>query len=227
MAPEAGVRALLHECFMAWQVPAESLVTEVHKMIQSAMIDRVTAASEQVKDPFLGQDAQRACISYLEARRDATSGLIQSTLAAEAGFPSTPAFLELRSRLMQQPALEKATREPEKIETEPAEAAANQIRAEPNVGSETEPVSAPARPKPLNSYYVGWLEKKSRRGRWQRRWVVLNNALRQVWYSHKPDAMETKGLVDLSKAQALPGEQIFGDGPSTLSGFVRLFGDTV
>ena len=49
-----------------------------------------------------------------------------------------------------------------------------------------------------NEFYMGWLEKKSRRGVWQRRWFALSVRQQKLWYFGSPEETPARGFMEIS-----------------------------
>ncbi|KDD75532.1 hypothetical protein H632_c635p0, partial [Helicosporidium sp. ATCC 50920] len=170
--PEEGVRALLRACLGQWQIPAEALVQAVMEELIQALAAGVDACCPCSAPEGLLEDMHAVCRSVAASCASHTVQLIRNILDAEARFPATASFLDLRSA----------------------------FAAHPGVGAPP----APLYPHSLHRYFMGWLLKRSRRGRWQRRWFVLSPLMGLLWYMHDPRDRWARATMTLRDGLLLP-----------------------
>jgi hypothetical protein len=103
-------------------------------------------------------------------KRDAAVSLLKRCLTAEADFPSSESFSDLRSRMklgVFSATAQESNAPPEQL---PMEAA------------KTPELPATPEEQAWSEFFMGWLDKMSRKGVWQRRWFALSVHQQRLWY---------------------------------------------
>ncbi|GAB4816717.1 hypothetical protein N2152v2_003763 [Parachlorella kessleri] len=162
-----------------------------------------TVASQQMLLEWLASRAKQSIKGWQEATWDK----LEALLMAEACLPTPTHFKSLKEQLQRllldrqrQAALPAAgataallgegsgNQEGAVLGT----AEANQIGKPPAV-----PV-ATAQEDSYQLYFMGWLDKLSRRGKWQKRWFVLDGEQRCLYYFGSPEETPARAVVKLT-----------------------------
>jgi len=159
--------------------------------------------------------------------RDQTWDQISRNLHAEAEFPAPERFAILKARLQQllgAAATKRAARLAAEHKRQLAASLGYSLDALPEpAGTNAAPKIPPTDVSSFTSaaapaaavqddipswseFYMGWLDKKSRRGVWQRRWFALSVRQQRLWYFGHPEEQPARGTVDLKGAMVLADE---------------------
>lgn len=233
LAPEDGVRGLLRESLLLYKEPLKEKLEGVYE----AIIAAVRAAGDKMKEEEREKrNADRkkgivraaednldelmidTAIQTISSWRDATAVQLMTNLHAEAEFPSRDSFERLRRRLdelMHASQMKKKQAIVEEYKRLLAlslrELYGNNSNApESKDLSIVTPITnkAPA----WSEFYMGWLQKRSRRGIWQRRWVVLSVRLQRAWWYGHPEEEFARGTIDIKGGRVIDVHEGLQDG---------------
>lgn len=200
---------------------ALSLVLQEAKILQ-------TPGNESLK-----QLMEEQALDSIEAWRSSTWQQLSANLHAEHEFPAPERFRGLKSsidRLLEHEANAQAERLVEHyrnmIDVAMKRMSVSDLRRR-ELASHALPVSAvtangkPSQPVPIGEFYMGWLEKKNRFGKWQRRWVVLSPEKRKLYYFAHPEENPARGAASLIGCHVFP--EVFEDGEFDEMAFKLVF----
>ena len=226
-APEAGLRALIRHCLQLYEPSLRETCNAAAKVISSA----ASAASERGGlnvDEFLKELLLEKALEVVELWKQDTLKQLAGNLHAEAEFPAPERFMKLRCRLeelLQEGARRKLLQKIETLKRQLEDATAelegrhspqtsrSQSRAAHQSLAKGLPISRTmsssrnngSEPHRWAEYFMGWIDKRSRRGTWQRRWVVISPVQQRLWYFGDPEEQPARGSASLKGAEVQDG----------------------
>ena len=228
-APEDGIRGMIREGIAAYYAPLQGILKDVHDLTLSALEMSLEEATtlQAPGNETLKQVMEDQAVESINSWRDSTWQQLSANLHAEHEFPAPQTFRRLKSSidsLLEHEANAQAERLIEHyrnmIDVAMKRMSMSDLRrrelsshALPGalVGEGGEGGKGVAgKPPAVGEFYMGWLEKKNRFGKWQRRWVVLSPEKRRLYYFAQPEEDHARGAATLVGCHVFP--EVFEDG---------------
>ena len=225
-APEDGIRGMIKEGIAAYYAPLQGILNDVHDLTLSAFEMSMEEATilQAPGNETLKQLMEDQAVDSISSWRDSTWQQLSANLHAEHEFPAPETFRRLKSsidRLLEHEANAQAERLVEHyrnmIDVAMKRMSMSDLRRR-ELSSHALPAAlvagggkgVAATPPAIGEFYMGWLEKKSRFGKWQRRWVVLSPEKRRLYYFAQPEEGHARGAATLVGCHVFP--EVFEDG---------------
>jgi hypothetical protein len=218
VAPEEGVRGLLRQTLELFAAPLQRSLDEAHAATVAAAEEgmaraRVSSGGGAAADEVLRAQLLGAARDVLAGWRAQTWDQLARNLHAEAEFPAPERFAALKARLealcrrdeaaraaRQVAALQLALQASRSAAALAGDDAGGERAASPRAqlpGGVKAPLQAPG----WQEFYMGWLDKRSRGGRWQRRWFALSVRQQRMWYFRHPEEQPARAVASLAGAE--------------------------
>jgi hypothetical protein len=221
-APEEGVRGMIRESITLYYAPLKLILDDVDGITREACamaFEECTMLNTPANEGLKQLMEQQAYESIDEWKMTTWEQLARN-LHAEVEFPAPERFRALRSsidRLLEQEAMMQAERlvqhyqnmiqismkslslrQSDIVAMRRDEIGSHAILTSHNI-AQTEDVVVPHA-----EFYMGWLEKKNRFGRWQRRWFVISAEKKRLWYFSHPEEQPARGAASLVGCSIFP-----------------------
>ena len=235
-APEAGLRALIRECLHLYEPSLRDTCESASKIISTAAKAAFEKSAKDI-DLYLRELMLEKSLYVIDMWKEDTLKLVLGNLHAEAEFPSPERFSKLRRRLqelLQEETKQALLRKIEELKRQIHEATIQlqEIDKEQRLlsqSSETQrslmkglPVShaimsqrqaTTQSSEVYSQYFMGWIDKRSRKGTWQRRWVAISSVQQRIWYFGAPQEQPARG------AGSLQGALLYIDGNTPITDY--------
>ena len=220
-APEEGVRGMIRESITLYYAPLKLILDDVDGITREACamaFEECTILNTPANEGLKQLMEQQAYESIDEWKMTTWEQLARN-LHAEVEFPAPERFRALRSsidRLLEQEAMMQAERLVHhyqnmiQISMKSLSLRQSDIVAmrRDEIGSHAILTSHHADTEevvvPHAEFYMGWLEKKNRFGRWQRRWFVISAEKKRLWYFSHPEEQPARGAASLVGCSIFP-----------------------
>ena len=236
-APEEGIRGMIKEGIAAYYAPLQGILDDVHDLTLSAFELSLEEATtlQAPGNETLRQLMEDQAIESIKSWRDSTWQQLSANLHAEHEFPAPQTFRRLKSsidslleheanaqaerliehyRNMIDVAMKRMSMSDVRRRELSSHALSGTLIAEGGKGDA-------AKPPAIGEFYMGWLEKKSRFGKWQRRWIVLSPEKRRLYYFAHPEEDHARGAATLVGCHVFP--EVFEDGKYDEMAFKLVF----
>eukprot|EP00899_Mesostigma_viride_P016592 jgi/Mesvir1/24934/Mv16911-RA.2 len=225
VSPERGLLQLIRSTIQLMKEPAQVVVTKVFLILKDLVSASADSISQLANFPTCKQQLIHLAVATLEENRAACEQLVCALVEMQCAYISVKFFrkrtlqrereAEARAREVEQRRMQMqlATSQAANEARDPFEEmaptpSASSMRSNsftlpsgaPNAS--TAPVVAaatvpPNMPNPKN-VKMGFMKKRSPPSTsWNRRWFVLNEATRKLFYFAKPEETEPRGIIDL------------------------------
>lgn len=202
LAPEDGVRGLLQASMLLFEPPLQHILESVHSAtVQAAISALQDCTILKPDDPLIACQAEQTvhallldqATSTLKQWKEQTWEQLQRNLRAESSFPAPSRFASLKlalTALLTEEASQRARKRDMEHKIMFGEAPA-EINA-------CEAPKAILKKKNTSEFFMGWMEKRNRRGCWQKRWFVLSSKQKRLWYFKRPEEQPARAVVCLN-----------------------------
>ncbi|KAI8104013.1 hypothetical protein M9435_006539 [Picochlorum sp. BPE23] len=230
-APEEGVRGMIRELITLYYAPLKRVLDDVHGITCKAA-ELAMEECELLKAPSnegLKQLMEEQAYESIDDWKDRTWDQLSRNLHAEVEFPDPQRFRNLREAI--DDLLEEESRKQterlinhyqnmiqismKNLKLQHADIVAMKRDSLSSHAVNLEARSVAAEPLACAQFYMGWLEKKNRFGRWQRRWVVLSAEKKRLWYFAHPEEQPARGAASLVGCSVFP--DVHEDGANELT----------
>ena len=203
LAPEPAIRKLIKQALDQYRPPAREAVKEVARVLTAACeaaLEDLKAREWDADYPKLAYRLREMCVDSIDAWSKEAGAMVEGVVQMEQDMPSYAYFRNIaRDRAL------------------PGGAAADARLAAG--GAEYADLAK-------KEYLMGFLEKRDFvRQRWQRRWCVLSEDKKQLYYFGHPNDRKPRAVVDLAKAVLLSDvktPRALKDGPAGAQLTLRL-----
>lgn len=209
-APEEGVRGMIRESITMYYGPLKEILSNVHTITKEACAmameecELLQAPGNEALKQIMEDQAYQAIDSW----KTTTWDQLARNLHAEVEFPAPERFRSLRTsidQLLQHEAMMQAQRLVQhyqnmiEISMKSLALGGKDIAAMRRDELTSHAISPGVMKEPIAmaEFYMGWLEKKNRFGRWQRRWFVISAAKKRMWYFAHPEEQPARGAASL------------------------------
>lgn len=239
-APEEGVRGMIRELITLYYDPLKRVLDDVHGITRKAA-ELAMEECELLKAPRnegLKQLMEEQAYESIDEWKDKTWDQLSRNLHAEVEFPDPQRFQSLRraiDTLLEEESRKQTERlinhyqnmiqiSMKSLKLQHADIVAMKRESLSSHTINLEARSVAAEPLACAQFYMGWLEKKNRFGRWQRRWVVLSAEKKRLWYFAHPEEQPARGAASLVGCSVFP--DLHEDGANELTFRVSFAEDT-
>ena len=209
-APEEGVRGMIRESITMYYGPLKQILSDVHTITREACAMALEECQllQAPGNEALKQLMEEQAYDAIDCWKTITWDQLARNLHAEVEFPAPERFRSLRAsidRLLQHEAMMQAQRLVQhyqnmiEISMKSLALGGNDIAAmrRNELTSHAINPSLTKEPIAMAEFYMGWLEKRNRFGRWQRRWFVVSAAKKRLWYFAHPEEQPARGAASL------------------------------
>ena len=209
-APEEGVRGMIRESITMYYDPLKQILSDVHKITREACSISIEECQlmQAPGNEALKQLLEEQAYDAIDCWKTTTWDQLARNLHAEVEFPAPERFRSLRAsidRLLEHEAMMQAQRLVQhyqnmiEISMKGLSLAGKDIASmrRSELTSHAINPNMTKEPIAMDEFYMGWLEKRNRFGRWQRRWFVVSAARKKMWYFAHPEEQPARGAASL------------------------------
>ena len=196
-SPEKAIRALIRESFECMKEPSRACIAEVGEVLLEAINDVVEAMAEGWAEsyPELKKCLSEVSCDCVEDWKRAGQALVANFIEIEQNAPDYNFFREISRRRI------------ECHTGDRSQGAVHPLGAQPPSSGGGE-----------NEYLMGYLEKRTHRSqKWQRRWFVLSETRKVLYYFNRPESVKPCAAIKLEDVEVVelvntPRTNQFGPG---------------
>ena len=174
-------------------------------------------ALQSPKNEALKNLIEEQALETISDWKNATWEQLSRNLHAELEFPAPERFRRLKSsidRLLEQESMKQAERMAAHYQ-HMLEVSLNNLKLQQaDIRTMKRDVvtshaildkkNAPMEEPEWTEFYMGWLDKQNRFGRWQRRWFAISAEQKRMWYFGNPEEQPARGAASLEACTIVP-----------------------
>ena len=218
-APEEGVRGLIRETITLYYAPLKGVLEEFESITKEACVMAIEESKtlQSPKNEALKNLIEEQALETISDWKNATWEQLSRNLHAELEFPAPERFRKLKAsidRLLEQESMKQAERMAahyqhmlevslNNLKLQQADIRAMKrdvVTSHAILDKKNVPMEEPE----WTEFYMGWLDKQNRFGRWQRRWFAISAEQKRMWYFGNPEEQPARGAASLEGCTIVP-----------------------